>query len=82
LPSLLINFISTHWVKSLTLQAFVNNLSAPCCVAYKDVGEGCEQDAGSFVALVKGIAINCERRLAEHAEMTHKPMFNCGFQVK
>jgi hypothetical protein len=79
LPNLLINFILTHWVNSQTLQEFVKNLSAPCCVAYTDVGEEREQDAGSFVVLVKGEAINGKRRLAEHAEIVHKYMFNSGF---
>jgi hypothetical protein len=73
------NLILTHWVKSQTLQEFANNLRAPCCVAYRDVGEGREPGCGSFVALVNGIAINCERRLAGHAEIVHKSMFNYGF---
>ena len=73
------NFILTNWVKSLTRQEFANNLSAACCVAYTEVGEGREQDAVSFIALVKGVAINCERCLAEHAEIVRKSMFNCGF---
>jgi hypothetical protein len=59
----LIDFMLTHWVSSFTLHEFVKNLSAPCCV----------------VVLVKGIAINGERRLAGHAEISHKSMFNCGF---
>jgi DNA ligase D-like protein (predicted 3'-phosphoesterase) len=58
------NFILTHWVSTLTLQEFVKNPDAPCCV---------------FV-LVNGIAINGERRLAGHAGISHKSMFNCGFQ--
>jgi len=58
------NFILTHWVNSFTLQEFVKNPDAPCCV----------------VVLVKGIAINGERRLAWHAGISHKSMFNCGFQ--
>jgi hypothetical protein len=49
-----------------TLQAFVKNPGAPCCV----------------VVLVKGMAINGERRLAGHTRISHKSMFNCGFQVK
>jgi hypothetical protein len=57
------NFIITHWVKPLTLHRFVKNLSAPCCV----------------VVLVKGIAINGERRLAGHTEISHKSTFNYGF---
>jgi hypothetical protein len=56
------DFILTHWVSPLTLQESVKNLSAPSCV----------------VVLVKGIAINGERRLAGHAEIFHKSMFNCG----
>ena len=32
-------------------------------VAYTDVGQGREQDAASFAALVKGITINCGLRL-------------------
>lgn len=46
-----------------TLQEFVKNPDAPCCV----------------VVLVKGLAINCERRLAGRAGISHKSMFNCGF---
>jgi hypothetical protein len=42
---------------------FVKNPDAPCCV----------------VVLVKGVAINVERRLAGHAGISHKSMFNCGF---
>jgi len=57
------NFIITHWVNSLTLQEFVKNLGAPCCV----------------VVLVKGIVINGERRLAGHVEISRKSLFNCGF---
>ncbi|MCU7815306.1 MAG: hypothetical protein KZQ81_08875 [Candidatus Thiodiazotropha sp. (ex Rostrolucina anterorostrata)] len=46
------------------LQEFVKNPGAPCCV----------------VDLVKGITINGERRrLAGHAGISHKSMFNCGF---
>jgi hypothetical protein len=75
----LMSFSLTHSVSPITLQAFVKNLSAPCCVAYTDVGEEREQDAGSFVVLVKGEAINGKRRLAEHAEIVHKYMFNSGF---
>jgi hypothetical protein len=59
----LMDFMLTRWVNSLTLHEFVKNLSAPCCV----------------VVLVKGIAINGERRLAEYAEISHKSIFNCGF---
>jgi hypothetical protein len=59
----IMNFILTHCVNSLTLQEFVKNPDAPCCV----------------VVLVKGIAINGERRLAGHAGISHKSMFNCGF---
>jgi hypothetical protein len=73
------NFLFTHWVNPITLQALVKNPSAPCCVTYSDVGEGREQDEGSFVVLVKGIAINGNRRLAGYAGISHKSMFNCGF---
>jgi len=57
------NFILTHWVNPPTLQAFVKNPGAPCCV----------------VVLIKGMAINGERRLAGHTGISHKSMFNCGF---
>jgi hypothetical protein len=63
MPHQLIGFILTHLGDSLTLQEFVKNLGAPCCV----------------VALVKGTAINGERRLAGHTEIFHKSMFNYGF---
>jgi hypothetical protein len=63
MPHQLMGFLLTHWVNSLTLHELVKNLSVPCCV----------------VVLVKGIAINGERRLAGHAEISHKSMFNCGF---
>jgi hypothetical protein len=56
----LMNFILTHWVNPLALQAFVKNPDAPCCV---DV-------------LVKGIAINGKRRQGVHAGICHKSMFN------
>jgi hypothetical protein len=62
----LMGFIPTHWVNSLTLQEFVKNLDALCCV----------------VTLAKGITINGERRLPGHAEISHKSLFNCGCQVK
>jgi hypothetical protein len=57
------NFLLTYWVNPLTLQEFVKNLDVPCGV----------------VVLVKGAAINGERRLAGHAEISHKFMFNYGF---
>jgi len=60
----IMNSILSHWVNLLSLQEFVKNPDAPCCV----------------VVLVKGIAINGERRLAGHAGISHKSMFNCGFQ--
>jgi hypothetical protein len=60
---LLWNFNLTLWPNPTTLQEFVKNLGAPGCV----------------VVLVKGIAINCEQRLAGHTEIFHKSMFNCGF---
>jgi hypothetical protein len=62
----------------ITLPAFVKNPSTPCCVAYTDVVEGREQDAGSLAILVKGVAINGKRRLAG---ISPKSMFNCRFQV-
>jgi hypothetical protein len=68
-------------VNQKTLQAFVKNPSAPCFLTYTDVGEGREQDAGSFVVLVKGIAINYKRRLAGHTGISSKSMFNYGFQI-
>jgi len=42
---------------------FVKNSGAPHCV----------------VALIKGIAINGERRLARHAAIFHNSMINFGF---
>ena len=60
------NFTLTHWVNPQTLQAFVKNPGAPYCV----------------VVLVKGMAINGERRLTGHTRISHKSMFKCGFQVK
>jgi hypothetical protein len=57
------NFITTHWVLTLTLHGFVKNLSAPCYI----------------VVLDKGIASNGVRRLTGHAEVSHKSTFNCGF---
>jgi hypothetical protein len=63
MPHQLMDFIHTRWVNSLALHGFVKNLGAPCCV----------------VVLVKGIAINGERRLAGHTEISHKPMSNYGF---
>ncbi|MCU7815918.1 MAG: hypothetical protein KZQ81_12130 [Candidatus Thiodiazotropha sp. (ex Rostrolucina anterorostrata)] len=59
----IIHFSRTHQVSSGTLQGFVKNPNAPCCV----------------VVLVKGMAINGERRLARHARISHKSLFNCGF---
>jgi hypothetical protein len=56
-------------VKPKALQTFVKNLDAPCCVSLK------------FWVFVKGIAINCKRCLAGHAEIVHKNSSNCGFQV-
>jgi len=44
------------WVNVKSLQTFVNNLDALCCVT----------------VLVKGIAINCKQYLAGHAEIVHK----------
>jgi butyrate kinase len=63
MPHQLMDFLLSHWVNSSTLREFVKNLSVPCYV----------------VVLVKGIAINGERRLAGHAEISHKSMFNYGF---
>ncbi|MCU7848641.1 MAG: hypothetical protein KZQ89_11695 [Candidatus Thiodiazotropha sp. (ex Lucinoma kastoroae)] len=59
----IVHFSCTHWVSSETLHGFVKNPNAPCCV----------------VVLVKGIAINGERRLAGHAGISHNYMFNYGF---
>ncbi|MCU7814486.1 MAG: hypothetical protein KZQ81_04560 [Candidatus Thiodiazotropha sp. (ex Rostrolucina anterorostrata)] len=53
----------THWVSSVMLHEFEKNPDASCCV----------------VVLVKGIAINDERRLAEYAGISLKSLFNCGF---
>ncbi|MCU7850272.1 MAG: hypothetical protein KZQ89_20270 [Candidatus Thiodiazotropha sp. (ex Lucinoma kastoroae)] len=63
MPNEIVHFSRTRWVSSETLQGFVKNPNAPCWV----------------VVLVKGIAINGERRLAGHAGISHKSMFNCGF---
>ncbi|MCM8854812.1 MAG: hypothetical protein LC541_08435 [Candidatus Thiodiazotropha sp.] len=59
----IVHFSLTHRVRSETLQGFVKNPNAPCGV----------------VVLVKGMAINGERRLAGHAGISHKSMFNYGF---
>ncbi|MCU7814853.1 MAG: hypothetical protein KZQ81_06500 [Candidatus Thiodiazotropha sp. (ex Rostrolucina anterorostrata)] len=53
----------THWVSLGTLHKFVKNPDVPSCV----------------VVLVKGIVINGERRLAGHAGISRKSLFNCGF---
>ena len=53
-----------HRVNSKTLQTLMKNLDAPCGV----------------IVFVKGIAINCKRYLAGHAEIVHKYSSNCGFQ--
>ncbi|MCU7817174.1 MAG: hypothetical protein KZQ81_18770 [Candidatus Thiodiazotropha sp. (ex Rostrolucina anterorostrata)] len=53
----------THRVSSVTLHEFEKNPDALCCV----------------VALVKGIAINGERRLAGYVGISLKSLFNCGF---
>ena len=58
------HFSVTCWLRSKTLQTFVKNLGALYCV----------------IVFVKGIAINCKRCLAEHAEIAHKNSSNCGFQ--
>ncbi|MCU7849688.1 MAG: hypothetical protein KZQ89_17190 [Candidatus Thiodiazotropha sp. (ex Lucinoma kastoroae)] len=47
----------------MTLHEFEKNPGAPCCV----------------VVLVKGIAINSERRLAGYAGISLKSLFNCRF---
>jgi hypothetical protein len=63
----LISWMQEHGnVKSKTLQTFVKNLGALCCV----------------IVFVKGIAINYKRCLAEHTEIVHKNSSNCGFQVE
>ncbi|MCU7847573.1 MAG: hypothetical protein KZQ89_06115 [Candidatus Thiodiazotropha sp. (ex Lucinoma kastoroae)] len=59
----IVHFSRTHWVSSETLQGCVKNPNAPSCV----------------VVLVKGIAINGERRLAGHAGISHKSLFICRF---
>jgi hypothetical protein len=59
----LMNFILTHRVSPITRQLFVEKPSAPRCV----------------VVVAKGVAINGERRLARHAGIFQKSMFNCGF---
>jgi hypothetical protein len=56
-------FMLTRWVNPLPLQAFVKNPGPPGCV----------------VVFVKGMAINGERRLAGHARISYKSMFNRGF---
>jgi len=53
----------TEWVRPGTLRKFVKNLGVPCGV----------------IVLVKGMAINGERCLAWHAEISHKFTFNYGF---
>jgi hypothetical protein len=63
MPNQLMDFILTHWVNLLTLQAFVKNPDAPRYA----------------VVLVKGVAINSEQRLVGHAGISHKFPFNCGF---
>ncbi|MCM8920436.1 MAG: hypothetical protein LC540_10190 [Candidatus Thiodiazotropha sp.] len=59
----IVHFSRTHWVSSEMLHGFVKNPNASCGV----------------VVLVKETAINGERRLAGHAGISHKSMFNCGF---
>ncbi|MCU7847447.1 MAG: hypothetical protein KZQ89_05480 [Candidatus Thiodiazotropha sp. (ex Lucinoma kastoroae)] len=59
----IMDLISNQWVSSGTLHGFEKN---PDALSY-------------VVALVKGIAINGERRLAGHAGISHKSTFNCGF---
>ncbi|MCU7846399.1 MAG: hypothetical protein KZQ89_00065 [Candidatus Thiodiazotropha sp. (ex Lucinoma kastoroae)] len=66
MPNQIVNFSRTHWVSPETLHGFVKNPNVSSCV----------------VVLVNGIAINGERRLAGHAGISHKSLFNCGFQVE
>ncbi|MCU7802740.1 MAG: hypothetical protein KZQ92_12290 [Candidatus Thiodiazotropha sp. (ex Lucinoma borealis)] len=63
MPNQIVRFSLTHWVNFETLHEFVKNPDAPSRV----------------VVLVKGMAINGERRLAGHVGISHKSMFNCGF---
>jgi hypothetical protein len=56
-------YMVTNWMNSLTLQAFLKSHGTPYCI----------------VVLVKGIAINGERRLTGHTGISHNSMFNCGF---
>ncbi|MCU7814813.1 MAG: hypothetical protein KZQ81_06295 [Candidatus Thiodiazotropha sp. (ex Rostrolucina anterorostrata)] len=63
MPYQVMDFYHTHWVSCGALHEFVKNPDAPCCV----------------VVLVKGITINGVRRLAGHAGISHKSLFNCGF---
>ncbi|MCU7847851.1 MAG: hypothetical protein KZQ89_07550 [Candidatus Thiodiazotropha sp. (ex Lucinoma kastoroae)] len=59
----IVDYPLTHGMSSFTLHEFEKNPDAPCCV----------------VVLVKGIAINGERRLAGYAGISLKSVFNCGF---
>ncbi len=78
------NFSLTRWVYSmdavilanawmhksvgaLLSQLFVKNLSAPFLTC-RDAGEDQAQDLGSFIAPVKGIAINSVQSLVGHPE--------------
>ena len=58
-----VKLLFTEGVRSRTQRQFVKNLGAPRGV----------------IVLVKGMAINGERGLAWHAEISHKLAFNCGF---
>lgn len=63
MPNQIVRFSLTHWVNFEMLYEFAKHPHAPSRV----------------VVLVKGIAINGERRLAGYAGISHKSMFNCGF---
>ncbi|MCU7872963.1 MAG: hypothetical protein KZQ91_09470 [Candidatus Thiodiazotropha sp. (ex Lucinoma borealis)] len=59
----ILDFSRTHWMNCGALHEFEKNPDAPSCV----------------VILVMGVAINSERRLAGHAGISRKSLFNCGF---
>ncbi|MCU7839013.1 MAG: hypothetical protein KZQ94_06510 [Candidatus Thiodiazotropha sp. (ex Troendleina suluensis)] len=63
MPNQIVDVSHTYWVNFVALHELVKNPDAP----------------GYVVVLVKGIAINGERRLAGHAGISHKSTFNCGF---
>lgn len=56
---LLVNYILTNWVNSLSLQEFVNNPSAPCRVVVKGIAiNGARRLAGDAGISRKSIS-NC-----------------------